>query len=136
MILSLQVVSKFLSSDSDIEGCAELALATDQEVIADIESLLLLLKNPLAPVFESVSKRLALLGEPIVQPVREILLGDDSYWKYAVIYGLLSQSNNDVIQTLYQELENIAKMPTPMEEEEEVDLLAQKLLQQVVSGIC
>lgn len=74
--------------------------AADREVLENADQLLVWLQDVNWPVFDGVVKRLALLGDALVNPVNAVLEGDDSMWK-ANIVGYLIPSFSRSAQTLY-----------------------------------
>lgn len=84
----------------DEEGIQKLKSATDDQVIENADQLLEWLQDSNWPVFKGVISRLSVLGNELVEPINNILEGNDSIWK-ANIVGHLIPSFSKESQQLY-----------------------------------
>ncbi len=112
----------------DLAACQMLSTATDDEVVAQIDSLLTCLKDLNWPIAGPVSNRLALLDHRLISPVHKILLGDDETWKYWIISYLLHHVNPAVLEGLRFVLDKMVNSPTNTEVENDVNIAAYDLI--------
>ncbi len=112
----------------DLEACKKLEIASDSEIINNLEELLTWLQDINWPVANPIAQRISKLGNNLVKPVTNILQGNDNVWKYFIISGLLTKTDPDVLQQLSSVLVKIVDHPTPEEKAEEVNLVAKELL--------
>lgn len=105
---------------SDDEACRNLKAADDSVVIPHIRPLLQCLQDLNWPVAAPVAERLASIGMELVEPILEILHGDDDVWKYWIVSHLLYEVNSEVYLALKFKLNSIRSSPTKSEREEEV----------------
>ncbi len=108
------------SSKHDLAACERLAEAADAEVCAHLGELLVWLQDGNWPVSRPVASRLAPLGVPLIDPLREILRGSDVLWKYWVVQSLLPLTDARVVESLREDLDRIALSPTREEVQEEL----------------
>ncbi len=67
--------------------------------------------------------------ENLIEPLKEILNSNDSSWKYFLLNDFIPFLRTEVIQKLIEELSMLSNHPTFADQSEEVDLLAQKILE-------
>lgn len=90
------------SDKFDEKALLKLNQVTDREVVENAAELLTWLQDCNWPVFTGVRNRLATLGDELLQPILEILIGEDSIWK-ANIVGHLIPKFDISHQLLYTE---------------------------------
>ena len=112
----------------DFETCDLLDTALDNVVSRKIPELLEWLQDMNWPVFERVADRLSKLDEQLVEPISEILNGNDEIWKYCLISGLFPRLNKSIVKRLHPLLVRIASEPTETEKLEEVNIVAKEVL--------
>lgn len=105
---------------SDYEACQKLSAASDDEVIPHIAGLLECLQDLNWPIAGPVSERLSSLGLELVEPISDIISGNNEVWKYWVVSHLLHTVRRDVYLALLFKLAQIRKNPTQSERDEEV----------------
>jgi hypothetical protein len=118
------------TSKMDLEACANLSAANDEEIMPFVTSLLEWLQDMNWPVAPLVQERLAKLGSELVVPVRAVLNGNDNVWKYWLVSSFLPLVRAEVFRELSTEIERIASDPTGGEMNEGVHLAAEQLLSQ------
>lgn len=87
----------------DEEALKELAIASDDTVLANADALLEWLQDANWPVYQGVLNRLIPLGHRLVQPLSEILRGDDSSWKSLIVCDLIGGFDTSA-QVLYSDI--------------------------------
>ena len=117
---------------SDLVACEHLQKAGDDQVISKLDELMEWLQDMNWPVAPRVLGRISKLGEPLIKPILDILKGNDEIWKYWVIERLLPCIDREVRELIVLELNRIAKEPTSGELEEELNISAQELLDEIV----
>jgi hypothetical protein len=80
------------------------------------------------PVAQILAPFLASIGDPLVPHLRRIVEGDDGVWKYWIITCIMAESEA-VAVTFRSYLERLAKSPTATEAREELDQVAQEVLE-------
>ena len=113
---------------SDLEACHNLSMASDEEVKEKINELLEWVQDINWPVAPRICERLKNIGSPLIEPIRNILLGTDEVWKYWVISNILDRASKETVCSLKSELTNIVKNPTESEAAEEVNIVAGEVL--------
>lgn len=81
------------------------------------------------PVAHVLAPFLASIGEPLVPHVKRVLESDDDIWKYWVICRLINPSPI-LAGAFYEELERLANSPTEREAREELNEVAQEVLEE------
>ena len=120
---------KIVPSDKfDFEACNNLLSASDEDVIKNIDELFEWLQDMNWPVAPKIIERLKLLEEPLINPIQNILRGNDDIWKYWIISSLLRQTSIKVVTLVKEDLNKIIKNPTANEISEEVNVAAEELL--------
>ena len=89
----------------DEEALKELAIASDDAVLANADALLEWLQDANWPVYRGVLNRLIPLGDRLVLPLSEILRGDDSIWKSWIVCDLIGGFDTST-QALYSDILN------------------------------
>ena len=79
------------------------------------------------PVAHVLSPFLAQIGLPLLPPVRAVLATNDYQWKYWVLLRLVEPSP-DLVFALHDEITRLAVHPTAAEILEELDYVAQEIL--------
>jgi hypothetical protein len=87
----------------DVQALNELAIASDDAVMANASALLEWLQDANWPVYQGVLNRLKPLGDKLVIPISEILRGDDSIWKSWIVYDLIGGFDTQS-QALYSDV--------------------------------
>lgn len=93
-----------------------------------LPELLAWLEDANWPVALPTASVLAGAGSEIVPPIRDILKGNDSIWKFWVIDLLVRHLKPDVQSELRADLLHLANEPTADEKLEEVDCIAREVL--------
>jgi hypothetical protein len=114
----------------DIETCRALGSASDEEVCGHLGELLIWLQDMNWPVAPLIVRRLKTLGAPLVEPIREILIGTDDIWKYWIVSVLLPGVDASVRDSLMCDLQRIISAPTSGEVNEEVVDVTKRLLRE------
>ncbi|WP_269430637.1 DUF5071 domain-containing protein [Paenibacillus dauci] len=81
------------------------------------------------PIYQSIKELLLPQQENLIEPLKEILNSNDSSWKYFLLNDFIPFLRTEVIQKLIEELSMLSNHPTFADQSEEVDLLAQKILE-------
>jgi hypothetical protein len=118
---------------SDMAACRRLEAASDLEVVGHLRELLEWLQDMNWPVARLVATRIAGLGLPLTEPLREILRGNDDTWKYYIINNFLPTTGRQVLESLLPDLNRIVMSPTSGEEREELPQSVRDLLQSCAS---
>lgn len=87
------------------------------------------------PVALPIAERLADCGTEIVDPLEQILQSDDATWKYWVLSEIVHNASREVRGLLTTILMNLMDNPSQLDKDEEVDLLARKIMVQYNQGI-
>lgn len=80
------------------------------------------------PVSHVLAPFLASIGNPLIPHVRYVLETDDDIWKYWIVTRILGQSQ-ELAFAFRADLERLAWTPTQSEAEQEVNEVAQEVLQ-------
>ena len=80
------------------------------------------------PVARPLAHFLSALGEPILDPIRRVLRGDDPCFKYFCIVLIVRNLPIDILKSLEGDLTRIADNPTTSDKAEEVDKVAGEAL--------
>ncbi len=116
---------------SDFTTCENLLVASDSEVIDNIDELLCWLQDINWPVYPLVKQRLLKIGIEIVDPIKRILQSDDGGWKYWIVSDFLHSFNKELMMLLYTDLKKLAEHPTDDDICEEVNIVAKELIEQL-----
>jgi hypothetical protein len=113
---------------SDIER-ARLAVATGYPTVAPIlPELLEWLQDCNWPVSHILAPFLVSIGTPLIPHIQHILDTDDEIWKYWMISAIMRDSF-ELALAFRDELERLAFSPTEREAREELDEVAQEVLE-------
>ena len=113
---------------SDIER-ARLAVATGYPAVAPIlPELLEWLQDCNWPVSHILAPFLVSIGTPLIPHIQHILDTDDEIWKYWMISAIMRDSF-ELALAFRDELERLAFSPTEREAREELDEVAQEVLE-------
>lgn len=108
---------------------AQAAVAAGYPAVAPVlPALLEWVQDMNWPVARVLAPLLASIGVPMEAHIREVLGGPDCIWKYWVLQEVVAQSA-DLRRALRPELVRLASAATNSEKEEELDALAQSLLE-------
>ncbi len=113
---------------SDLEACANLALADDELIEPHIKELFIWLQDMSWPVAKKISVRLSALGMELVPELRHILNSDNNLWKYSIVSDFLYGVSNEVYDALFFNLKHIQKHPTTGERKAQVNLKVDRLI--------
>ena len=80
------------------------------------------------PVARVLQPFLASIGAPLAPHVRNVLATTDEIWKFWVLHCIVRESA-DLVVPLQAELLRLAKVPTPSEIEEKLDIEAREILE-------
>jgi hypothetical protein len=101
----------------------------DETAIAPlVRELLAWLQDPNWPIFLPIRELLQQHPELVVEPVREVLKGDDDEWKNHCLEHIVKHIPRKYQFELKEEIERIAKTPTAREKVEEADEIAKEIL--------
>jgi hypothetical protein len=89
----------------DLKALNKLMDTTDKEVLASAPQLLEWLKDKNWPVHSGVISRLIPLGDKLIEPISEVLRGNDSIWKSWIVVDLIGGFDCQT-QTLYSDILN------------------------------
>ncbi len=120
------------TNKSDFIACENLEVAQDSEVIALLPELLEWLQDINWPVASVVLERISSLGEPLVEPVINILEGSDEVWKYWIVLCLLPKIGIETRRSFIPALSKIVNAPTSEEIKEEVNIVSAEILNALV----
>ncbi len=112
----------------DFATCERLNAASDAQIKPYLPELLEWLQDMNWPVARKVLSRIQSMDADLIEPVRNILTGTDSIWKYWILVSLLPETHKSVVKALAPELQNLAANATKDEIAEEVDIEARNLL--------
>ena len=112
----------------DFAACEALAKATDHEVEAHIDALLVWLQDYNWPVSGLVHKRIVGLGDSLAGPLAKIMASQDNVWKYWIVHRLLPELPQSVWASLDCALQRINNDPTDDEIAEDLPHAVQELL--------
>lgn len=113
---------------SDLDRANAAVAAGFPKVAPILPDLLKWLKDINWPVAHVLSPFLASIGTPLIPHIKHILETDDEIWQYWIIL-LIIKDSPDVATTFRIELERLAKAPTERETKEELNEVAQEVLQ-------
>lgn len=116
-------------SKYDDEACENLAKASDEEVLQELDSLLEWTEDLNWPVAWPVVQRLAKLGIKLVPSLRIIFQNDDYHWQYFIISGLLTETNRETVIALIDILGPMAWSPNETHLLNELDEVTLDLFQ-------
>src|SRR5262245_30807008 len=89
-----------------------------------LKHLLMWLQDGNWPVSHILADFLRGVGEPLADPIREILRSDDVVWKYWVLERVVKNGSPSLRQAIVADLRRIAETPSKDEVEEEVQPIA------------
>jgi hypothetical protein len=84
----------------DLKAIENLEEASDEEVLANADELLVLLQDKNWPIYAGVINRLLPIGGSLVEPISKVLKGNDSIWKSWIVHDLIGGFDSQV-QSLY-----------------------------------
>jgi hypothetical protein len=90
--------------------------------------LLMWLQDRNWPISESVASFLRSIGEPLTDPIRQVLRSWDDIWKYSVLTTLVKTGPPRLRQELAVELQRIAEHPSDGEVAETLPEVASEIL--------
>jgi len=93
-----------------------------------IASLLEWLQDYNWPVAKPIAEVLTTCGISLVEPIRQILQGEDDIWKYWMIQQVIPLLSSEAQLALHHEIVRISEPPTQGEITEEVALEAEEYL--------
>jgi Domain of unknown function (DUF5071) len=106
------------------EAIVTLGFPMVEPILDDILGWLQDINWPVARVFEPF---LVSIGAPLTPHIQTILKTDDDVWKYWIVQNIIGKSAA-LTQIFKAELQRIATKPSAGEHKEEVDLVAQEIL--------
>jgi hypothetical protein len=114
---------------SDLEAAKATIEVGYPEIAPILPELLSWLRDCNWPVAHVLGPFLATIGEPLVPHVARVLETDDQVWKYWMMSVIMKESPA-VAESFRGYLVRLAQSPTPAEAREELDLMAQEVLDQ------
>lgn len=109
------------------EALVSLGYPTVEPVLSTIMEWMQDMNWPVAQVFQPF---LASIGKPLVPHVQKVLETKDEIWKHWVLQFVVAESN-ELMEFFMPELQRLATHPTANEHAEELDVLAQTILERV-----
>lgn len=80
------------------------------------------------PVAHIIAPFLASVGSPVIPEIERVFQTDDLQWKYWCISAVIHDMDAEAANALRGELERLARNPSALEHEEELDEVAQDAL--------
>ena len=120
-----ELIPKTKFETEKIEALILLGYPAVEPIIRDLMEWIQDMNWPVARVLQPF---LASIGAPLEPYIREVLKTDDEIWKYWVILDIIGESPQ-LFEIFLPELERIANNPTPREHAEELDEIAQSVLE-------
>lgn len=120
---------KLPESKDDFASITVLQQLEFVQITALIPDLLIWIQDGNWPIYQSIKELLLPQQENLIEPLKEILNSNDSSWKYFLLNDFIPFLRTEVIQKLIEELSMLSNHPTFADQSEEVDLLAQKILE-------
>ncbi|MBO9558425.1 MAG: DUF5071 domain-containing protein [Caulobacter sp.] len=117
----------------DIDAVARLVTEGYPAIQPLLPDLLTWMQDINWPVAQALQPFLASIGASLAPLVRTILNTNDDVWKYWVVACLVAESR-PLILALEPELKKLAYTPTPGEQGERIDRLAENILRRLASG--
>lgn len=112
---------------ADLAGVRMVAETGYPQIAPILPHLLSWLQDLNWPVSDPLAEYLSTLGMAVVDPIRQILAGDDDIWKYGVLRALVARMGDDVVRALRADLERLAAGDDP----EDVHVEAAELLARI-----
>ena len=112
----------------DFEACNALTVASDEQVLEALPSLLKWLQDLNWPVSVKIVERVSLLEADIDSHLLPILKGPDAIWKSTIINGLLANCQKEISLNLAVELNRIIQYPTNQEKLDGADVAAKEFM--------
>lgn len=119
----------------DLAAVERLRLANYEDVEPVLADLLEWIADRNWPVARPLSDALVTVGDPLVEPVKQILRGTDSSFKEHLLRLLVIQMPVPVLALLEEELRRLSEQPTQKDLEEEVSEAAQDALDRLRGSI-
>jgi hypothetical protein len=113
---------------SDLEPAIKAIEAGFPTVAPILPDLLEWLQDINWPVARILAPFLATIGIPLIPHIQEILKTDDEIWKYWIIVSIINNSP-ELAKAFRADLERLAKAPEENEAREELNLVAQEVLE-------
>ena len=114
---------------SDHERAQAACLAGYPAVSPILPELLEWFQDSNWPVAHTLSPLLVSIGSPLIPHVQRILDTNDWTWKYWMI-AIIMRRSREVAEAFREELERLAYSPTEREAQEELDEVAQDILEE------
>ena len=122
-------LSRLVPKDKFDLDTAQAAVDAGYPSVAPIlPELLVWLQDCNWPVAHVLAPFLASVGEPLVPHVAHVMSSDDYVWKYWMI-GAIMRHSPDVARSFRSELERLVASPLDVESRNELDQLAQEVLE-------
>jgi hypothetical protein len=118
----------------DDPAVAHISALPESSIAPLIPELLTWLQDGNWPVARPVKTLLLSFPHLIVEPVREVLLGDDDEWKDNMLLYIVDEIPREQQLALKQEVERIAKNPTKGEKDIDCDESARDILNKLESA--
>lgn len=115
-------------SKDDFSPFEKLESKSIEEFYPIVMDLLKWLQDGNWPIFNAIVKIFEDKIDKIEKEILQILKSSDEVWKYWIISDLLFQSSTPLPKSIYEELVRIKNHPNPREHNEEVDLVAEELI--------
>jgi hypothetical protein len=121
-------MNNFPNHKQELEACSRLQGASIAEVEEHLVELLVWLQDMNWPVAAHVVNKLQNCGKALIEPVSNILYGDDGTWKYFIISGFLPNVNSEVWAAIKPHVERLVNEPSAVDIQEEVNIVAEELI--------
>jgi len=119
----------------DEPAVAHISTLPESSIAPLIPELLTWLQDVAWPIARPVKTLLLRHPHLIVEPVREVLVGNDDEWKDNCLTQIVEELPRKQQQALKQEVERIARSPTTGEEEFETQDTARNILEKLESPV-
>lgn len=113
---------------SDLKRANNAIMAGYPKVVPILPELLKWLQDINWPVAQILAPFLASIGTPLIPHIQKILQTDDEIWKYWIIVEIIKESP-ELAESFRTDLERLAKTPNENDLREELNLVAQEVLE-------
>ncbi|MGV3523026.1 MAG: DUF5071 domain-containing protein [Candidatus Sericytochromatia bacterium] len=115
----------------DFDSLAALEQLSDTKLLELADPLLTWLQDVNWPIMPEVAELLKRLDQKLIPHLRKVFLFQDEVWTLNCLRYIVEDMDLDFIHALKPEISRIAFAPTRSERADEVDLLAQEILQRL-----
>ncbi|WP_010095155.1 DUF5071 domain-containing protein [Ornithinibacillus scapharcae] len=112
----------------DTNAIVQLQQASKEEVVPILPELLTWIQDINWPIATEIVNLLRTYYKETVPYIKNILISDDSIWKYWCLLELIQPMEKNYQLLFYKEVQQLAYHPSESDKIEEIDIIAREIL--------